>query len=107
MVPRFHVVEVRLGVHRSPFTVRRSPFTVQRAQISDHPPDAKFNPDSEIRTTDSTDSTDFAEVIGDERTNLFVAKLQGVANRNLLYRCYNRVKIWFFCEDFPRIASLP
>ena len=41
--------------------------------------------DSEIETTDSADFTDFQEVIGDERTNLFVAKLQGIDNRNLLY----------------------
>src|ERR1700739_3304850 len=33
----------------------------------------------------STDFTDFEEVIGDERTNLLEAKLQGVANCNLLY----------------------
>jgi hypothetical protein len=41
------------------------------------------NPNSAIGTADSTDFTDFEEVIGDDRTNLFVAKLQGVANRNL------------------------
>ena len=40
---------------------------------------------SEKETTDSADFTDFQEVIGDERTNLFVAKLQGIHNRNLLY----------------------
>ena len=33
--------------------------------------------DSEIETTDSADFTDFQEVIGDERTNLFVAKTSG------------------------------
>jgi len=32
---------------------------------------------SEIETTDSADFTDFEEVIADQRTNLFVAKLQG------------------------------
>jgi len=39
-----------------------------------------FNPDSEIGTADSTDFTDFEEVIGDGRMNLFMAKLQGDAN---------------------------
>jgi len=39
----------------------------------------------EIRTADSTDFTDFEEVIGDDRTSLFVAKLQGLANRSLSY----------------------
>ena len=40
---------------------------------------SKINPDlnSEIETTDSADFTDFQEVIGDERTNLFVAKTSG------------------------------
>jgi hypothetical protein len=46
-----------------------------------------FNLNSEIETADSADFTDFGEVIGDERTNLFVAKLQGIYNRNLLYPC--------------------
>ena len=49
---------------------------------------APLSPDSEIGTTDSTDFTDFEEVIGDERTNLLEAKLQGVANCNLLYPRY-------------------
>jgi hypothetical protein len=40
---------------------------------------------SEIETADSADFTDFEEVIGDERTNLFAAKLQGDYNCNLLY----------------------
>ena len=44
-----------------------------------------LKPRFEIGTTDSTDFTDFEEDIGDGRTNLFVAKLQGVTNRNLLY----------------------
>jgi hypothetical protein len=43
------------------------------------------NPDWEIGTTDSADFADFEEVLGDARTNFFVAKLQGVANHNLLY----------------------
>ena len=30
----------------------------------------------------------FEEVIGDERANLFVVKLQGIDNRNLLYLCH-------------------
>jgi hypothetical protein len=38
---------------------------------------ARFNLNSEIETTDSADFTDFEEVIADQRTNLFVAKLQG------------------------------
>jgi hypothetical protein len=38
-----------------------------------------------FRTADSTDFTDFEEVIEDDHTNLFVAKLQGAANRNLLF----------------------
>ena len=41
-----------------------------------------MNPDSEIGTADSTDFTDFEEVIG---MTVFVAKRQGVANRDLLY----------------------
>jgi len=36
-----------------------------------------FNLNSEIETADSADFTDFQEVIGDERTNLFAVKLQG------------------------------
>jgi hypothetical protein len=44
-----------------------------------------FKADSEIGTTDSTDFTDFEEVIEDDRTNLLVAKCQGLANCNLLY----------------------
>ena len=40
-----------------------------------------------IGTADSADFTDFEEVIADERTNLFVAKLQRQDNRNLLYPC--------------------
>ena len=46
-----------------------------------------FNLNAEIETTDSADFTDFEEVIGDERTNLFVAKLHRVDNRNPLYPC--------------------
>jgi hypothetical protein len=43
---------------------------------------------SGIETADSADFTDFEGVIrGDERTNLFVAKLQGIDIRNLLYPC--------------------
>ena len=52
-----------------------------------------MNPDSEIGTADSTDFTDFEEVIRDDRTNRFAAKLQGVANRNLLYLC-NLRNLW-------------
>jgi hypothetical protein len=46
-----------------------------------------LNPNSEIETADSADFTDFKGVIGDERTNLFLVKLQGVYNCNLLYPC--------------------
>jgi hypothetical protein len=49
---------------------------------------------SGIETADSADFTDFEGVIGDERTNLFVAKLQGIDHRNLTY-CI-RV-IWVIC----------
>jgi len=52
-----------------------------------------FIPDSEIRTADSTDFTDFEEVIGHDLTNLFVAKLQGIADRNLLFLC-NLRNLW-------------
>jgi hypothetical protein len=45
------------------------------------------NPNSEIETADSADFTDLRGVIGDERTNLFLVKLQGVYNCNLLYPC--------------------
>jgi hypothetical protein len=45
---------------------------------------------NEIETTDSADFADFEEVIG---TNLFVAKFQGIDNRNLLYPC-NRRNLW-------------
>ena len=45
------------------------------------------NLDSEIETADSADFTDFEGVIGDVRTNIFVAKLQVTDNRNLLYPC--------------------
>ena len=38
-------------------------------------------PDSEIGTADSTDFTDFEEVVGDDRTNLFAARLEDAANR--------------------------
>jgi hypothetical protein len=38
---------------------------------------APLNPDSEIGTADSTDFTDFEEVIEDDRTNLFVPKTSG------------------------------
>jgi len=43
-----------------------------------------FKADSAIGTADSTDFTDFEEVIGDDRTNLFVAKLQVVARRGVM-----------------------
>ena len=46
-----------------------------------------LNLNSEIETADSADFTYFEGVIGDERTNLFAAKLQGVYNCNLLYPC--------------------
>jgi hypothetical protein len=36
-----------------------------------------LNLNFEIETTDSADFTDFEEVIGDERANLFVAKASG------------------------------
>jgi len=52
-----------------------------------------LNLNSEIETADFADFTDFEEVIGDERTNLFVAKLQGIDNRNLLYPC-NLRNLW-------------
>ena len=42
-----------------------------------------FNLDSETGNTDSTDFTDFEEVIGHDRTNLFVAKRQGVGSAKL------------------------
>ena len=35
-----------------------------------------------------TDFTDFEEVVGNEGTNLFVARLKGAANRHLLYPRY-------------------
>ena len=44
-------------------------------------------------TADSADFTDFEGVIGDVRTNLFVAKLQGIDNRNLFYPC-NLRNLW-------------
>ena len=37
-----------------------------------------------------TDFTDFEEVIGDNLMNLLMAKLHGIANRNLLYLCNPR-----------------
>jgi hypothetical protein len=47
-----------------------------------------FDLNSEIETTDSADFADFEEVsYWGERTNLFVAKLQGIDIRNLLYPC--------------------
>ena len=46
-----------------------------------------LNPNSEIETADSADFTDFKGVIGVVRTNLFLVKLQGVYNCNLLYPC--------------------
>jgi hypothetical protein len=45
---------------------------------------------SEIETADSGDFADFEEVIADEHTNLFVAKLQGIYIRNLLHPCNPR-----------------
>jgi hypothetical protein len=50
--------------------------------------DGRSNLNSEIETADSTDFTDFEGVIGDERTKLFVAKLQGIYNCDLLYPRY-------------------
>ena len=49
-----------------------------------------FEPDlnSEIETADSADFTDFEGGIGDEPTNPFVAKAQGIDSRNLLYPPY-------------------
>jgi hypothetical protein len=49
--------------------------------------EARLNLNSEIETTDSADFADFEEVIGVSNTNLFVAKLQGIDNRNILYPC--------------------
>ena len=49
-----------------------------------------LNPDSETGTADSTDFKDFEEVFGDDGTNLFVARLQDAANRNLFYPCNPR-----------------
>ena len=53
------------------------------------PPSQRYlvllNLNSEIETADSADFTDFEGVIGDVRANLFVAKLQDIDNRNLLY----------------------
>jgi hypothetical protein len=67
---------------------RRLSITPRRRQNVGEPSRfAPLNPDSEIGTTDSTDFADFEEVIGDARTNFFVAKLQGVADHNLLYLC--------------------
>ena len=48
---------------------------------------AVLNLNAEMETADSADFTDFEEVIGGERTNLCVAKLQSIDNRNLLYPC--------------------
>ena len=45
--------------------------------ISEGKPRHDFSPDSEIGTTDSTDFTDFEEVIRNDHINLFMAKLQG------------------------------
>ena len=64
---------------------------LRRCQLDPNRCSADLN--SEIETTDSADFTDFEEVIGDERTNLFLAKLQGIDNRNLLYPC-NLRNLW-------------
>ena len=53
----------------------------------------KFNRSSQTETAHSADFTDFEEVIGSEDKNLFVAKLQGIDNRNLLYLC-NLRSLW-------------
>ena len=58
------------------------------------------NINSGIETADSADFTEFEAVIGDERTNLFVAKLQGIDKCNLLDPCnlrhlrFNRFGFW-------------
>jgi hypothetical protein len=51
-------------------------------------PKAALNLNSEIETADSADFTDFEGGIGDEPTNPFVAKAQGIDSRNLLYPPY-------------------
>ena len=60
------------------------------ADFRTHP---SLNLNSEIETTDSADFADFEKVIGAERTNLFVANLQGIDNRNLFYPC-NLRNLW-------------
>jgi hypothetical protein len=52
-----------------------------------------------LETADCTDCTDFEEVVEDDRTNLFVAKVQGVANRNLL-SLYNLRNLWLNLSRF-------
>jgi hypothetical protein len=69
-----------MGLRRSSFTVQRSPFNVQHSTG-----DRTLAQILKIGTADSTDFTDFKEVIGGDRTNLFVAKRPGVSNRKLLY----------------------
>ena len=49
-----------------------------------------LNLNPEIETADSADLADFEGVIGDEPTNLFPAKTQGIATHNLLYPCNPR-----------------
>jgi hypothetical protein len=56
----------------------------------------KLNLNSGIETADSADFTDFEAVIEDERTNFFVAKLQGIDIRNLLYACNLRLNPFRF-----------
>jgi aspartate ammonia-lyase len=61
---------------------------------------------SGIETADSADFTDFEEVIGSERTNLFVAKLLGIDNRSLLHPCNLHCKgsgSCFFSKIFMRL----
>ena len=55
-----------------------------------------LNLNSEIETADFADFTDFEEVIGDERTNLLVAKLQGIYNPNLCNLRLNPFSVFGF-----------
>jgi len=48
-----------------------------------------LNLNSEIETTDSADFADFEEV-------LFLAKLQGIDDRNVLYPCNLRLNLFRF-----------
>jgi hypothetical protein len=60
-----------------------------------------LNLNPEIETADSADLADFEGVIGDEPTNLFPAKTQGIATHNLLYPCNPRN-----LPRSPRLTSL-